>query len=123
MDAPNGEHDPSSPGSDMGSAQGEQPDAVRILGSWTHSHEEDSPGEMVFRKGDRPFPPSRGRVSLAVEPDGVVVVGGPGADDRRSAASGRWNLEGSHLTVNAPGWSGDFEVVEAEDDRLVLRRR
>jgi hypothetical protein len=123
VDAPNGERDPSSPSSDLGGAGTDMPDLDRLLGSWTHSHEEDSPGEMVFRRGDRPFPPSRGRVSLAIEPDGAVVVGGPGADDRRSTASGRWVLDGTHLSVNAPGWSGDFEVVQAEGDRLVLRRR
>jgi hypothetical protein len=78
---------------------------------------------MVYRRGDRPFPPSRGRVSLTFEPGGEVLVGGPGPDDRRSASPGRWDLDGSHLKVEAPGYSGDFDVEQIEDDRLVLRRR
>jgi hypothetical protein len=121
--APGGEHDSLSYGADEGDSPISKPVADGLLGRWVHSHEEDEPGQMVFRRGDRTFPPSRGRVSLVLEPAGVVVVGGPGPDDRRSSATGRWVLDGTHLSVNAPAWSGDFDVEQAEDDKLVLRRR
>jgi hypothetical protein len=123
VNASNGEQDPSSRGPDASDSPIDKTATDRLLGRWVHSHEEDEPGRMVFRKGDRTFPPSRGRVSLAMEPGGVVVVGGPGPDDRQSTGAGRWVVDGTHLSVNAPGWSGDFDVEQVEGDKLVLRRR
>ncbi len=41
---------------------------------WVHSHEEDTEEEMVFRPASYPFPPSRGRKSLQLEPGGRLAT-------------------------------------------------
>src|ERR1041384_5695638 len=37
---------------------------------WVHSHEEDTDTEMVLRPAGYKFPPSRGRSSFELKPDG-----------------------------------------------------
>jgi hypothetical protein len=91
---------------------------------WVHSHEEDSDEEAVFRSGDRPLPPARGRRSLELRPDGSYVESFPGPVDVPEEASGRWSLEGDRLALNPAGDrpGEEWRVVAAEDDRLRLRR-
>ncbi|MCX6539101.1 MAG: hypothetical protein NT151_09245 [Acidobacteria bacterium] len=99
------------------------PDLRRALqAAWIHSHEEDEGARLVFRGPDTDFPPSRGRTAFTLKPDGVVEVVGPGPDDRRRTASGRWTLAGKHLEIRAPGFSGTFEVETVDDQRLVVCR-
>jgi len=45
---------------------------------WVHSHEEDSDEEMVFRPAAYEFPPSRGRRSFELKPDGIPPYGDAG---------------------------------------------
>ena len=59
---------------------------------WTHSHEEDTATEMVFRPATFPFPRSRGRTSFELRPDGALIEQGIGPTDRRTQATGRWRL-------------------------------
>ncbi|TDW29988.1 hypothetical protein [Cryobacterium psychrophilum] len=53
-------------------------------GEWTHSHEEDDDGILVYRPTESfPFPPTRGgRDSLRVSDDGTIATLLPGPDDR-----------------------------------------
>lgn len=89
---------------------------------WVHSHEEDEGDRMVFRPADFDFPPSRGRTGFRLEPGGAAEASGPGPDDRRRGAPGRWSLSGRRLRVSAPGFSGTFEVEKVDGERLVVRR-
>jgi hypothetical protein len=99
------------------------PDVRRaIQATWIHSHEEDQGDRMVFRSADFDFPPSRGRIEFSLKPGGVVEVVRPGPDDRRRKASGRWTLAGKRLEIEAPGFSGSFDVEEVDHQRLVVRR-
>jgi hypothetical protein len=97
-------------------------DEFHLRRRWVHSHEEDQPGRMVFRPSDYAFPPSRGRQGFTLLEGGTAVVGGPGPDDRAATARGTWTLEGRHLQVHAPGFSGDFEIEEVDDTKFVVRR-
>jgi hypothetical protein len=93
-----------------------------LEGSWTHSHEEDQDEVQVFRPGDRPLPPSRGRTSFTLRADGTADTGAPGPDDRgRTSEDGTWQLEGDVLTVRCPGWVAAYRVVAADPDHLGLR--
>lgn len=57
-------------------------DTERILRRcWVHSHEEDSDEEMVFRPAAYELPPSRGRRSFELKPDGILAEGGIGPTD------------------------------------------
>jgi hypothetical protein len=91
---------------------------------WVHSHEEDSGSEMVFRPASHPLPPSRGRTSFELRPDGSYVESSPGPADVPEESSGRWSLEGDRLALTAEGDRPDqaWEVKAVGDDRLALRR-
>jgi hypothetical protein len=48
-------------------------DPASFVGSWSHSHEEDGEGVEVFRPVDYDFPPSRGRETMTLRPDGTIL--------------------------------------------------
>lgn len=97
-----------------------------LLGvAWVHAHEEDLPGERVYRPAGHALPPSRGRAAFTLEPDGTLVERGPGPADRPTRATGRWSLEpDGSLTLTSPGASAPrrLVVLRVEPDRLVLGR-
>lgn len=99
-------------------------DIAALSKSWTHSHEEDTGDELIFRPSDQEFPPARGRESLDLAPEGALVTTGPGPDDRRVESTGEWTIEGNDLVLRRPGRDEErFEIVAVEEDRLVVRRR
>ena len=91
---------------------------------WVHSHEEDTDDEMVFRPADHPFPPSRGRTSFELRPDGTYLESSPGPVDVPEESTGSWSLEGERLVLGAegdrPGHA--WEITTAEADRLIVRK-
>jgi hypothetical protein len=95
-----------------------------LEGRWVHSHEEDTDDEMVFRPADRPLPPSRGRTSLEIRPDGTYVESAPGPVDVPESSTGSWSLQGGRLVLEAEenGPSRELEITGAEDDRLTIRK-
>jgi hypothetical protein len=98
-------------------------DTAALQQRWTHSHEEDTPGRTVFRPGGWRFPPSRGRRSLELGPDGALVASGPGPTDRTVASEGSWRLrDDGVLELHEQGRSTEMRVVELSADRLVVER-
>ena len=95
-----------------------------LQGRWVHSHEEDTAEEMVFRRPDRPFPPSRGRASIDLAADGSYRESSPGPVDAPEEHTGLWTLDGDTLvlggdTDHAPhAW----EIATVEPQRLVVRK-
>ena len=63
-----------------------------LVRSWTHAHEEDANGLMVFRPSDHAFPRARGRRGLTFHADGRVEEVGIGPTDRRVTTIGGWRL-------------------------------
>jgi hypothetical protein len=93
-----------------------------LAGTWAHVHEEDRDGVQVFRPGDLPLPPARGRTFLTLEPDGTASRRAPGADDRRVRSEGRWEITGERLRVSFSEQDVlQFDVVSADPGRLTLR--
>jgi len=93
-----------------------------LSGSWTHAHEDDADGRMVFRPSDFDFPPARGRDSFELLPDGGLRLGAPGPDDRRAWGGGRWALSDDELTLRPEGQSVQrYHVEKADPQELVLR--
>jgi hypothetical protein len=90
-----------------------------LHGRWVHSHEEDSAGEMVFRRPDHPFPRSRGRTSFELNPDGSYVESSPGPVDVPEQSRGEWALDGDRLVL---GGRHAWQVAQVEPDRLVVKR-
>ncbi len=101
-------------------------DPDQVSGRWLHAHEEDTEDEMVFRPADADLPPSRGRTGFALSPDGSFTEVGLGAADVPEEATGGWVLDGDTITLSegvAQGVPREMQVVTADKDRLVVRRR
>lgn len=93
-----------------------------VVGSWSHSHEEDHDDIQVFRRSDHEFPPSRGRSSFILGVDNTALAGHPGPlDSGVTTDDGTWQLEGDVLRVDCPGWAATYEVLAADSDHLELR--
>jgi hypothetical protein len=95
-----------------------------VVGNWVHAHEEDTDEEMVFRPASHPLPPSRGRISFELRPDGTYLERSPGPVDAPVESSAEWALDGDRLVL---GGEGDrpghaWIVAEAGADRLVVRK-
>ena len=99
-------------------------DEDTLHGQWTHSHEEDTPREMVFRRPTHPFPLSRGRLSIDLNEDGTYTESAPGPVDAPVQSQGSWALEGDRLLLagsdDHPGHA--WKITGAEHDRLVVQR-
>jgi hypothetical protein len=94
---------------------------------WVHSHEEDSDTEMVYRPASYKFPPSRGRSSFELKPDGSLRESGPGPSDRSEQSKGTWRLDAGKNLVLDPGpgerqRSRILKLVSAGRDRLVVKK-
>jgi hypothetical protein len=97
-----------------------------VVGEWTHSHEEDTAQERVYRRSSHPFPRARGRESFEIRPDGTLVDRSSGPADRALESEGSWELREDGTLVLHSGRGRTerrLEVISADDDRLVVRRR
>jgi len=98
-------------------------DVEALQQRWTHSHEEDEPGRMVFRPAGWKFPPSRGRKSFELGPDGALLGSGPGPTDRVVSTAGSWRLRPDGvLELEQEGRSSEMRIVEVAPDKLVVAR-
>lgn len=112
-----------SPVSQRGSLDPIGKDAAWLARAWTHSHEEDSQNNRVFRPSERTFPRSRGRMSFELNCNGEMSLARPGATDQEETVRGTWMLEGSYLVFRIDDRGEErFEVLHVEEDQLVLNR-
>jgi hypothetical protein len=92
---------------------------------WVHSHEEDTPTEMVFRPETWSFPPSRGRIGFELRADGSFVDLAIAPSDVPEESEGRWELRGDtlylHSTPSAPTGRA-LKVIVAEPNRLTIAK-
>jgi hypothetical protein len=95
-----------------------------LVGGWLHAHEEDQPGEMVFRPNSRQLPPARGRRGYEFHPDGSLTQISSGPADRSTASQGHWSAgPQGHIKISIPGQPDEiFEVVAQDKDRLVIKK-
>jgi hypothetical protein len=97
-----------------------------LHGHWFHSHEEDTPTEMIFRPATFSFPPSRGRQGFELGPDGTATETGIGPTDALQKTQGTWEMEtGDHVTIriNLPGQRTRLlRVTSADGARLAIRK-
>jgi hypothetical protein len=91
---------------------------------WVHSREEDTDKEMVFRPAAFEFPPSRGRTSFELKPDGVLLEGGIGPTDRPVETQGTWELEDDRLLLRRDPSETPrvMRIASVEDERLVVEK-
>lgn len=89
-----------------------------LPGRWVHSHEEDTDELRVYRPGDYPLPPSRGRTSIELRDDGTYSRRAPGPVDAPVETTGRWSRAGDRLELDDDVW----ELASVEPDRLTVRK-
>jgi hypothetical protein len=98
-------------------------DREALLQRWIHSHEEDTSGEMVFRPASHAFPPSRGRKSFQLNPQGQLVNFGIGPDDRPVQGQGRWQLDTSNkLTLQTGTADRSMQLLHVDKNKLVVKK-
>jgi len=91
---------------------------------WLHSHEEDTPTEMVFRPDTYNFPPARGRTGFTLSAGGQAQTHSPGPTDRNVVAQGNWTKDASgRLTIRVPDAADhSMEILSVTPDRLVVKK-
>ena len=98
-------------------------DRAALSQRWVHSHEEDTADEMVFRPASYAFPPSRGRRSFQLKPEGTVVTFGPGPDDRSVQSEGTWQLDADNKLILQTGTAERaMPLLRVEPNKLVVKK-
>lgn len=98
----------------------------KLVGTWRHSHEEDTATESVYRPEGFEFPPARGRVGYTFGADRSCVYIGIAARDGSARETCTWALgKGTppEIVVTLPGGRRDvLPVVSVDETRLVIRK-
>ena len=98
----------------------------QLVGTWLHSHEEDTPTERVYRRSDFDFAPSRGRDGYEFRADRTGEYIGIAPQDGATRTTQKWRLRaGSQpgIVLTFPdGQQRVLSLVSLEEDRLVLRQ-
>jgi hypothetical protein len=99
-------------------------DLHSLAQTWVHSHEEDTPGEMVFRPKSHVLPPSRGRKSFQLAPGGQLLSSGPAPDDRTTSSPGAWSLDQSDVLKFklATGGTTELKILSVSPDKLIIKK-
>lgn len=98
-----------------------------LVREWLHSHEEDTPGKMVFRPASFPFPPSRGRLGFELRADASLADHFPGPGDAPQSREGRWGLGAGGRALeffegNSKAPAKSWTIDSAGSDKLILRK-
>lgn len=99
--------------------------AKRLVGTWRHSHEEDTETEAVYRPDSFDFPPSRGRTGFTFRADHSCTYIGIAARDGSTREACTWELrQGAHprVVVKLQGREEVLPVVSVDSERLVVRK-
>ncbi len=105
------------------------PDRVsqRLVGTWRHSHEEDTATEAVYRPDSYAFPPSRGRMGFTFRLDGSCTAIGISPRDGPAPEECHWRVRGGRKPEVVVTWSGGrqqvLSIVSIDRDRLVVRKQ
>jgi hypothetical protein len=98
-------------------------DRAALPQRWVHSHEEDTADEMVFRPASHAFPPSRGRRSFQLNPQGTAVTFGPAPDDRSVQSEGTWRLDADNKLILQTGTvERTMPLIRVEPNKLVVKK-
>jgi len=90
---------------------------------WTHSFEEDTAQEMVYRPGGYVLRKARGRNQFDLKENGEVVDRRIGKDDVPDPVIGSWKLEGENLVINlSDGSEQVYPLKEVSPEKLVLKK-
>lgn len=101
-------------------------DKPPVIGSWTHSFEEDEDGVQVYHPTNSyPFPLSRkGRETLEFGTGGKISIQEPGPDDRLNTKTCNWRALGMNrfaIRENGQDRERVIEILDFKSDILKIR--
>ncbi len=105
--------------------------STNIVGTWWHSHEEDTNPtvENIYRPDTFNFPASRGRNGFEFLPNGDFVYFYPGPTDQQMQSVGRWRTFGNQNiliffqpSINGPQFQrlSRIKVISINSNQLVI---
>jgi hypothetical protein len=99
-----------------------------IFKRWTHSHEEDSNGIIVYRPAEFKFPISRPRDGIEFRKDGTFIDWDiHPADGPAAPMNGRWQMIGPrHVRVSfeqGRRHPSVLEIVQYDSELLKIQRK
>ena len=90
---------------------------------WTHSFEEDTEHEMVYRPEGFTLGKARGRTQFDFKENGEVTDTRIGRNDVPDAVNGSWKLEGENLVITlSDGTAQVYPVKDLSPEKLVLKK-
>ncbi len=90
---------------------------------WTHSFEEDTAEESIYRPEGFALAPARGRAQFSLKAHGELLRTPIGRDDVRLQEKGTWKLSGDHLLLEtADGALHQYHLKEVTSEKLVLKK-
>ncbi len=90
---------------------------------WTHSFEEDTAEEWVYRPEGFTLAAARGRLKLDLKEHGELLQTPIGKGDVPSVVKGTWKLEGNQLILQSGEEDAhQYQLKEVTTDKLVLKK-
>lgn len=106
---------------DCGENESKPMNSTELLArEWVEIREESDEKRIVLRPITYNVPPARGRRRLDLSEPGGVAAKSPNAADKMISTEGTWTYENGELHIEAPGWSGIYQVEELSEDILVI---
>jgi hypothetical protein len=96
---------------------------AQLKRKWTHSFEEDSEQERVYRPSNYPFKRSRGRSEMELKENGEASSFYIGRNDVPEHSTGIWQVTGDELRIRFNnGTTEVFPVKRVDENILVLKK-
>lgn len=94
---------------------------------WVHSHEEDTDTWNVFRPASFRFPPSRGRKSFDLKPNGKLIQHAIAPADGDQETTGMWKLSADDETLAFYTKASTkpvsvMRVLSVDKEKLVIKK-
>lgn len=97
------------------------PDTAKLCRDWVEIREENQGGKIVLRPNSADIPPARGRRGLDLSTSGNAAAQTAGPTDKIEGSAGAWSMDESCLVVEAPGWTGKYDIEELTEEKLVIK--
>jgi hypothetical protein len=98
----------------------------RIVGTWLHSHEEDTDTQLVYRPDDFDFPPARGRRGYEFRSDHSCNSIGISPRDGQAKTPCTWQLHERPrreiVLTFADGRKEVLAIESVDEARLIVRK-
>ena len=92
----------------------------KLARHWVEIAEESTPERIVLKPMSEKIPPARGRRWLDLSSPGQAAAFTANRADKMTAKQGDWKFQDGLLELKAPGWNGEYEIEEINEEILVI---